>query len=136
MSSSKAKTGDIAAKAGASTGGHAAKVEADNTKQATGKAELAGDADQKPAESAPQTGDKAADFVADVVKKAAEVTETVVKGAAELEKAKDTQKIKILRSHPGYGYVPGETAELTPNHVETLVGGGFAELITESQPAE
>jgi hypothetical protein len=47
------------------------------------------------------------------------------------ENALETQSIKFLRSHPSYAYWPGDTADLTAEHVTLLVDGGFAELVAE-----
>ena len=47
------------------------------------------------------------------------------------ENAPETQPTKFLRSHPSYAYWPGDTADLTAEHVTLLVGGGFAELVAE-----
>jgi hypothetical protein len=52
-------------------------------------------------------------------------------GDQTAENKLETQKIKFLRSHPGYAYWPGDTADLTADHVTLLVDGGFAELVGE-----
>jgi hypothetical protein len=52
-------------------------------------------------------------------------------GPQPAENAPETQPIKFLRSHPGYAYWPGDTADLTAEHVTLLVDGGFAELVAE-----
>jgi hypothetical protein len=46
------------------------------------------------------------------------------------------QSVRFMRSHPGYAYWPGDTAALAAEHVQLLVSGGFAELVTESKSAE
>jgi len=51
--------------------------------------------------------------------------------AQKVENAPETQSIKFLRSHPSYAYWPGDTADLTAEHVTLLVDGGFAELIAK-----
>jgi hypothetical protein len=55
-------------------------------------------------------------------------TNEAAKTAESDAKPAETQKIKFLRSHPRYGYWPGDTADLTADHVELLTTGGFAEL--------
>ncbi|TVT43113.1 hypothetical protein FNT36_03200 [Hymenobacter setariae] len=81
------------------------------------------------------------------VEKAQKEAEKAAKEAADKqnqlesgEKAAETQKIKFLRSHPRYGYWPGDTADLAAEHVELLTSGGFAELVaapeTESENEE
>lgn len=138
MAHSQAKTGDIAAKAGASSGGPAAGVEAENTAPGSGAAAVAANAAANPAENAPKTDEKAADVVVDVVEKAAETIKTVVKDAAQLSKPENGVKIKMLRSHPEYAYHAGEEGYLAPEHAEKLVAGGFAQVVTaaetESEP--
>ncbi len=49
------------------------------------------------------------------------------------ENGLETQKIKFLRSHPRYGYWPGNTADLTAEHVTLLVEGKFAELVADAE---
>lgn len=51
------------------------------------------------------------------------------------EKLVETQQIKFLRSHPGYAYWPGDTADLAAEHVELLTTGGFAELVVAAEEA-
>ncbi|MGY2133648.1 hypothetical protein ACW9KT_15570 [Hymenobacter sp. HD11105] len=41
--------------------------------------------------------------------------------------ADELTKVKFLRSHPSYGYFPGEEGELPARFAETLIVGGFAE---------
>lgn len=52
------------------------------------------------------------------------------------ENAAETQSIKFLRSHPGYAYWPGDTADLTAEHITLLVDGGFAKLVDEPDTEE
>lgn len=52
------------------------------------------------------------------------------------ENAPETQSIKFLRSHPGYAYWPGDTADLTAEHITLLVDGGFAKLVDEPDTEE
>jgi len=150
MATSHAETGTIAAKADATTDGASAETNTTTTATAPAVGVGAADVAGPPAPEAPNAGDKPADSdkkeaksaakkqestkkVADAAKK---LVDTALEEAGKAEKPENTQKIKILRSHPQYGYMPGETAELTANHVKTLVGGGFAEVVTESKSAE
>ena len=48
-------------------------------------------------------------------------------------KAAKTQSLVFKRTHPGYAYWPGDTADLTAEHVKLLVDGGFAELAPTSE---
>ena len=41
-----------------------------------------------------------------------------------------TTHVKIKRSHPDYGYHPGETGELPTEKANALIKGGFAEAVT------
>lgn len=132
MASNQAKTGTIAAKAGASSGGAAAQVEAANASGTTGKADIAGDEAAKQAENAGKTDEKQAEVVVDVVKKAAETIETVVKDAAKLENEDETKKIKVLRSHPDFAYNAGEEGELPTEKADFLIAGGFAQAAGET----
>ena len=43
-------------------------------------------------------------------------------------KAAETQRLVFKRTHPAYAYWPGDRADLTAEHVNLLVEGGFAEL--------
>jgi hypothetical protein len=52
-------------------------------------------------------------------------------GDQTAENTLETQSIKFLRSHPGYAYWPGDTADLTAEHITLLVDGGFAKLVAE-----
>lgn len=37
-----------------------------------------------------------------------------------------TKEITFLRSHPGFGYWPGDTAEVDTDKATELIAGGFA----------
>lgn len=54
------------------------------------------------------------------------------KAAAAAEKASKgkTAHIKMVRSHPSYGYHAGETGELPAEQASVLIKGGFAQAVT------
>lgn len=79
-----------------------------------------------------QTAAQKAEKAQKAAEKAASEAAAKQADAQSDENAPETQKIKFGRSHPGYAYWPGDTADLTAEHVTLLVEGGFAELVTEA----
>jgi len=139
MADSHAETGDVAAKAGASTGGHATNAEADAATAkagAVGAADVAGPEAPKPDANAPKTDAKAKETTKKVVDATKKLVDTVLDEAAKSESVGETKKIKMERSHPDFAYHAGEEGDLPTEKADFLIAGGFAKAVGTEEADE
>lgn len=145
MATSHAETGDIAAKAGATSDGAGAETDTTTTASAPATGVGAVDVAGPPAPEPPKKDEKAdkkdsknaksdakeQKSVAKVADAAKELVDTALDEAGKAEKPKNLKKVKILRSHPEFAYHPGEEGELPAEAAKKLIDGGFAEAVTK-----